>query len=167
MSATMYPQTLPARHDRIFSTFQTAASYTAPAPVAAKPTAGVMPNTPLRNQIIFTPVGVGDAGQTVEALLIGWVPLHALGFYIPIELLRVTGTLGNTTAVIGADTVRFCDTLTIEPGEGAEGTPIVVQVKKSQGGIAYVLIDNPGLDVAQFQVSKGTATSANVLAGTF
>ena len=72
--------------------------------------------------------------------------------------------------VVGAVMARLAS-LVIASSENEldanEGTPIVVQVKKSQGGIAYVLIDNPGLDVAQFQVSKGTATSANVLAGTF
>ena len=164
----VYPKTIPGRLDLIFSAFQTGDAFTAPAPSTTKPSTGLLPDHLIRNQLVFTPIGIGSAAQTVQALLVGWYKEHINGVYVPIELLRVTGTLGTTTVVVGANTWRFCDSLVIAAAEGLEGSALVAHVRKSQGGIAYVIIDNPGCELIQFKAHKNaSATSANVLAGSY
>jgi len=161
------PTTFRTRLKLAFTTFQTT-TFTAPAPTTTEPSAGIYFDTK-RNQVVFTLLGVGTAAQTVKGLLLGWYLHHESGVYVSIALLKVTGTLSSQEANIGGQAnAKFCETLTVAVGEGVEGSAMYVSVTKaSEGGVAWVIVDNPGVEYVTFQVDKDTATSANVLAGSY
>ena len=155
---------------KILTANSTAASFTALAATATKPsgtgvfdnTGGAAPNVP--DSLLAMFLGKGADNATLSARLTGWRLMSDI--WVPATLVELDLTLSAAVGVSGlsvANDERLADTIALVSAySGLSGLAVRI-TSPTDDTPAHVVIDRAGWPIVQWTFKKGTATHMNGL----